>query len=276
MDVVIYHNPDCGTSRSTLKLLHACGFAPTVIEYLKTPPDEGELLALLHDMRVSLQEILREKGTPFNALGLGAPGKGEDELLAAVRQHPVLINRPIVQTPKGVRLCRPSDVVLDLLPELPRVNVTRDDGTPFLRDYQLTRLADLALVLEGAGLQTADLGEPGRTFFQYTRLDGEGVGWGGFELYGADVLLRSMAVEGRFHRQGNGRNLAALLMRRAYERGARHAYTLTDSADALAFFERIGFRAVDRLSAPPFIQFTRQARELCPASATLLARRITL
>lgn len=278
MTVTIYHNPVCGTSRSTLKLLQELNLAPTVIPYLQQPPTEPELAELLDRMGMSVREILREKGTPFAALGLGDLRKTDAELHAAIQAHPILLNRPIVVTNKGTKLCRPSDVVLDLLAyELPDLNSTRDDGTSFLRDRQIDRraLSDLAMAVEAAGLPTADLADPGRTFFHYTRLDSEGVGWGGFELYGSDVLLRSMAVERRFHRQGNGRNLATLLMRRAYDQGARQAYALTSNPEARAFFERLGFAAIDRATAPATIQTTRQAGGLCPASATLLTKRIT-
>lgn len=276
MNVTIYHNPDCGTSRSTLKLIRACGIEPAVVEYLKTPPDAGRLRGFADAMGVSLREIMREKGTPFAALGLGS-GKSVDELLAAIRQHPILINRPIVVSEAGSRLCRPSEIVLDILPDPPRTNITRDDGTPFLRDRRLDPegLTDLIVALEAAGLPTGDLGDPGRTFFHHRRLDDESVGWGGFELYGADALLRSMTVEPHARRQGNGRNLAALLMRRAHECGARQAYALTDNLDSRAFFEAAGFLAIERNAAPASIRGTRQVAELCPASAVLLTKPIT-
>src|SRR5215207_4037132 len=101
MDVIIYHNPACGTSRNTLGLIRNAGIEPHVIEYLKTPPT---------------RLLLRQKGTPFHELGLGNPALTEDELLDAIEAHPVLLNRPLVVTPKGVNLCRPSEAVLDLLP----------------------------------------------------------------------------------------------------------------------------------------------------------------
>ena len=277
MTVTIYHNPDCGTSRSTLKLLRAYGIEPVVIEYLNTPPSTPELIALLDRMGVPVREVLREKGTPYAALGLGDPALTDDQLHAAIQAHPILLNRPIVVTTKGVKLCRPSDVVLDLLPdELPDVTAIRDDGTPFLRDDP-TRgdSPDLAAALTAAGLPTADLADPGRSFFHFATLERDGIGWGGFELYGADVLLRSLVVMPHFHGQGYGRNLTALLMRRAYDQGARQAYALTSDSKARAFFERLGFAACDRASAPSAIQNTRQASGLCQASATLLTKRIT-
>jgi arsenate reductase len=116
MDVIIYHNPDCGTSRNTLALIRNAGVEPHVIEYLKTPPSRVLLAQLIARMGIAVRELLREKGTPFRDLGLDAPSLSDDALLDAMMQHPILINRPIVVSPKGVRLCRPSEAVLDLLP----------------------------------------------------------------------------------------------------------------------------------------------------------------
>ena len=116
MDIIIYHNPDCGTSRNTLGMIKNAGIEPHVIEYLKTPPSRGLLKQLIARMGISVRDLLREKGTPFRELGLDDPKWSDDELLDAMMAHPILINRPIVVTPNGVRLCRPSEMVLDLLP----------------------------------------------------------------------------------------------------------------------------------------------------------------
>jgi arsenate reductase (glutaredoxin) len=116
MDVVIYHNPDCGTSRNTLGLIRNAGIEPHVIEYLKTPPTRLLLRQLIGRMGIPVRDALREKGTPYAELGLGDEALTDDDLLDAMMAHPVLINRPIVVTPKGVRLCRPSETVLDILP----------------------------------------------------------------------------------------------------------------------------------------------------------------
>jgi arsenate reductase len=116
MDVIIYHNPDCGTSRNTLGLIRNAGIEPHVIEYLKTPPSRLLLRQLIERMSVPVREVVREKGTPYGELGLDDPSVTDDQLLDAMIAHPILINRPIVVTPKGVRLCRPSEAVLDLLP----------------------------------------------------------------------------------------------------------------------------------------------------------------
>jgi arsenate reductase (glutaredoxin) len=116
MDVVIYHNPQCGTSRNTLGLIRNAGIEPHVIEYLKTPPTRLLLRQLIARMGVSVRNVIREKGTPYHELGLDDPSLGDDALLDAMTEHPILINRPIVVTPLGVRLCRPSETVIDILP----------------------------------------------------------------------------------------------------------------------------------------------------------------
>jgi arsenate reductase len=116
MDVIIYHNPDCGTSRNALAMIRNAGIEPHVIEYLKTPPTRSLLKQLVARMGIPVRALLREKGTPFHDLGLGDAKLNDDQLLDAVIAHPILINRPIVITPKGVRLCRPSEEVMDLLP----------------------------------------------------------------------------------------------------------------------------------------------------------------
>jgi arsenate reductase (glutaredoxin) len=116
MDVIIYHNPDCRTSRNTLGMIRNAGVEPHVIEYLKTPPARALLKQLIERMGVTARSVLREKGTPFNDLGLADPSLTDDQLLDAMMAHPILVNRPIVVAPRGVRLCRPSEVVIELLP----------------------------------------------------------------------------------------------------------------------------------------------------------------
>lgn len=116
MDVVIYHNPACGTSRNALAMIRNAGIEPHVVEYLKTPPSREMLVQLIGRMGISARALLREKGAPYAELGLGDPALTDDQLLDAMMAHPVLINRPIVVSPKGVKLCRPSEEVLDLLP----------------------------------------------------------------------------------------------------------------------------------------------------------------
>ncbi len=115
MSVTIYHNPACGTSRNTLAMIRQSGEEPEVIEYLKSPPSRARLVELIEALGISPRELLREKGTPYAELGLADPKWSDDELIDFMLDHPILINRPIVVTPKGVRLCRPSELVLDLL-----------------------------------------------------------------------------------------------------------------------------------------------------------------
>ncbi len=116
MNVTIYHNPACGTSRNTLDLIRHAGIEPTVIEYLKTPPSKEDLAKMIADAGLSVREAIREKGTPYEELGLADPALSDDQLLDAMIATPILINRPLVVTHMGTRLCRPSEVVLDILP----------------------------------------------------------------------------------------------------------------------------------------------------------------
>jgi arsenate reductase (glutaredoxin) len=127
MDVIIYHNPDCGTSRNTLAMIRNAGIEPHVIEYLKTPPSRTMLKQLVAHIGITVRALLREKGTPYAALGLSNPNLTDEQLLDAMQAHPILINRPIVVTPKGVRLCRPSEQVLDLLPPQ-QAEFVKEDG----------------------------------------------------------------------------------------------------------------------------------------------------
>ena len=128
VDVVIYHNPACGTSRNTLAMIRNAGIEPHVVEYLKTPPSRALLIELINRAGITPRNLLREKGTPYAELGLGDPSLPDNALLDAMIAHPVLINRPLVVSPLGVRLCRPSEAVLDLLPEPQRAAFAKEDG----------------------------------------------------------------------------------------------------------------------------------------------------
>jgi arsenate reductase (glutaredoxin) len=141
MDVIIYHNPDCGTSRNTLALIRNAGVEPHVVEYLKTPPSRSMLKGLVQRMGITVREVIREKGTPYAELGLSDPALTDDQFLDAMLAHPILINRPIVVTSLGVRLCRPSEVVLDLLPEgFQQAEFFKEDGERVI-DEQGRRVA---------------------------------------------------------------------------------------------------------------------------------------
>ena len=128
MDIVIYHNPECGTSRNTLAMIRDAGIEPHVVEYLKSPPVRPLLASLIARMGVPVRSVLREKGTPYAELGLCDANLTDDQLLDAMMAHPILINRPIVVSPLGVKLCRPSEVVLDLLPWPQRTAFSKEDG----------------------------------------------------------------------------------------------------------------------------------------------------
>lgn len=127
-DITIYHNPRCGTSRNTLAMIRNSGVEPTVIEYLKTPPNREQLVALIAAAGLGVRGIMRAKEAMFSELGLADPAKTDDELIEAMMTHPILINRPIVVTPLGTRLCRPSELVLDILPQPQRGAFTKEDG----------------------------------------------------------------------------------------------------------------------------------------------------
>jgi arsenate reductase len=127
MSVTIYHNPACGTSRNTLAMIRQSGEEPVVIEYLKTPPDRARLIELIAALGIPVRALLREKGTPYAELGLADPKWSDDQLIDFMLAYPILINRPIVVTPKGTKLCRPSEVVLDLL-DHPLISFVKEDG----------------------------------------------------------------------------------------------------------------------------------------------------
>lgn len=140
VDIVIYHNPDCGTSRNTLAMIRNAGIEPHVVEYLKTPPSRTMLACLLQRMGMGARGLLREKGTPFHELGLDDETLSEDALLDAMVSHPLLINRPIVVSPLGVALCRPSERVLDLLPQPQQGAFAKENGEQVV-DAQGRRIA---------------------------------------------------------------------------------------------------------------------------------------
>jgi arsenate reductase len=128
VDIVIYHNPECGTSRNTLAMIRNAGIEPHVVEYLKTPPSRALLVELIDRAGITPRDLLREKGTPFAELDLGDGSLSDDALLDAMMAHPILINRPLVVSPLGVKLCRPSEAVLDLLPDPQRGAFAKEDG----------------------------------------------------------------------------------------------------------------------------------------------------
>ncbi|OCJ11991.1 arsenate reductase (glutaredoxin) [Rhizobium sp. AC27/96] len=132
MNVTIYHNPACGTSRNTLEMIRNAGLEPTVIEYLKTPPSREQLTKLISDAGLTVRQAIREKGTPYAELGLDDPNLTDDQLLDAMLKDPILINRPFVVSPLGTRLSRPSELVLDILPDTHKGEFTKEDGEKVL------------------------------------------------------------------------------------------------------------------------------------------------
>lgn len=133
-EIIIYHNPECGTSRNTLAMIRNAGIEPHVVEYLKTPPARPLLEQLIARAGITPRDLLREKGTPFEALGLSDPALGDAELIDAMMTHPILINRPLVVSPLGVKLCRPSEEVLDLIPDRQLGAFVKEDGGQVVDD----------------------------------------------------------------------------------------------------------------------------------------------
>jgi len=133
-NVTIYHNPQCGTSRNVLALIRNAGIEPEVIEYLKTPPTKEKLRELVAQMAVPVREVIREKEAVYKELGLEDPAMGDDALIEAMLAHPILINRPIVVTPLATRLCRPSEAVLDILPQPQRGAFAKEDGEQVINE----------------------------------------------------------------------------------------------------------------------------------------------
>lgn len=138
--ITIYHNPDCGTSRNTLALIRNSGVEPQIVEYLKTPPTRAQLVALIAAMGTPVRALLRRKGTPHDELGLDDPALSDEQLIDFMHAHPILMNRPVVVTPLGTRLCRPSEAVLELLPSPQRGAFNKEDGEPVV-DAQGHRVA---------------------------------------------------------------------------------------------------------------------------------------
>ncbi|ROT45293.1 arsenate reductase (glutaredoxin) [Pusillimonas sp. NJUB218] len=131
-NVTIYHNPKCGTSRNTLALIRHAGIEPNVVLYLETPPTRETIQKMAADAGLTLREAMREKGTPYAEMGLDKPEVSDAQLLDAIEAHPILLNRPFVVTEKGTRLCRPSEVALEILPAMPAKAFAKEDGTPML------------------------------------------------------------------------------------------------------------------------------------------------
>ncbi len=274
MSVTIYHNPDCGTSRNTLAMIRNAGIEPVVIEYLKTPPSSHELLELVRRMGVPLRSVMRRKGTPFDELGLGDPAVDDAALLAAIDHHPILINRPIVVTRRGAALCRPSEVILDLLDAPQRTDFIKEDGDRVViaDRLSLADLGELEAALMDAGLPAGDIASLTGSFYRFAKPLGQTVGYGGLQATGEDALLRSLVVLPAFRGQGFGKAVVLTLERIAATASHTTLHVLTISAEGL--FTKLGYRAGPRESAPSAIAATSAFRDLCPASAIYLTKSV--
>ncbi|MDB5395388.1 MAG: arsC, partial [Rhodospirillales bacterium] len=265
MTVTIYHNPDCGTSRNVLAMIRNAGIEPRIIEYLETPPTRDELLSLVARMGIPLRAVLRRKGTPFDELGLGDPDVTDDALLDAVERHPILINRPIVITPRSVKLCRPSEVVLEVLDTRQRTAFVKEDGDPVVMPISLAggQLEELHAALESAALPNSDITLAGRQLYRFTTTLGELVGFGGLEGDGGDRLVRSVVVLPSFRRRGYGKAITIALERLAVRDGATRLHLLTETA--VPFFQSAGYVAAERAAAPSDIAASAEFTKLCQA-----------
>lgn len=272
MSTTIYHNPACGTSRNVLAMIRNTGEEPLIIEYLKTPPTRDELLSLVARMDVPLRSVLRRKGTPFDELSLGNPEVSDAQLLDAVEANPILINRPIVITPRGVKLCRPSEAVLELLETPQRTAFVKEDGDPVVAPVPVDpmELPVLGAVLDAANLPSSDIALPGRQFYRFATTLGETVGFGGLEGDGPDLLVRSLVVLSTHQGKGYGEAIAVALERLAAAQGAKRLHLLSQAA--APFFVHIGFVVSDRASAPTGIAASEEFAGLCPASAHYLSK----
>ena len=276
MTVTIYHNPACGTSRNVLAMIRNTGEEPHVIEYLKTPPTRDELKRLVARMGVPLRSVLRRKGTPFEAFGLDNPSLTNEQLLDAIDENPILINRPIVVTSRGVKLCRPSEEVLDLL-ERPQLSAyVKEDGDPVVvgTPVESPDMEALKQALSAVELPTEDVDGPDRQFYRFTDTVGGYVGYGGLEGQGEDRLLRSIVVQPALLGKGYGKAIVSTIERVAARVGVKRLHLLTKGAGS--FFEKLGYVAADRSDAPTSIAESAQFAQLCPSSAKYLAKPVRM
>ncbi|MCB1479784.1 MAG: arsenate reductase (glutaredoxin) [Rhodobiaceae bacterium] len=275
MRPVIWHNPECGTSRNVLRILEACGLDPQVVRYRETPPDKETLARTIFDAGMSVRDALRRRGTPYDEMGLDDPGLSDDDLLDAMLREPVLINRPFVRTGKGVALCRPAEMVFDLIDAPVPADLMRTNGDALTLDKRIGADApELKTALETAGLPVSDLESCGGVFFSYATPDGKLAGFGGFQTLGKDALIRSVVVVPERRGQGLSKAIVPLLLRRAFDAGARTAWLLTETAPAA--FEKLKFVRVERNEAPEALRATEEFSALCPASAALMRKTISL
>lgn len=257
--VTIYHNPACGTSRKALGLIRLAGLEPQVIEYLLDPPTRERLAGMIHAAGLGVREALREKGTPYEQLGLSDRSLTDDQLLDAMMANPILINRPFVVTDLGTRLCRPPEIVLDILPKPPFVAADAAD-LPAIRD-----------LLSEAQLPVADIEGPTIRFW-LARDQGKVVGTVALEVHGGSAMLRSLAV----HPDHRGKGLGQALVRHAElcarNDGIQELCLLTTTAAEL--FGRRGYALISRDHAPEGVRRSEEFRSLCPDTAVCMLKRL--
>jgi arsenate reductase len=238
MTVEIYHNPSCSMSRNALRLIRSTGIEPHIIEYLNTPPTRLSLERLLARGNISAREILRSKETAFSELRLDNSALSDAELLQAIGAHPILMQRPIVVSPLGVNFCRPPELVLELLEHRPGGDVKREDGSDFLVDERVPYTPDVAAALVVAGLRDDALDET-CVIYRIRTLAGAASGFAGFRLEGLRAQFSAVALPSTAH-TNTRKNVMHLLLRRAYDLGAREMHA--DAGPADAFFADMGFR----------------------------------
>ena len=276
MQPVIWHNPDCGTSRNVLRVLKASGCAPDIVDYRETPPDHAMLARMIAAAGLRVRDAVRRRGTPFDEMGLGAENVSDADLLDAMVTTPILINRPFVRTLRGTALCRPADTVFALIDRGWPRGLTREKGAPFvIAERRAPDAIDLVAALHRAELPIEDLGGANKHFFSYATPDARRAGYAGFELPGDHhALLRSLVVPPTRRGEGLGRTIVPLALRAAHDAGARTAWLLTETAERT--FAELGFEAVDRDEAPEAVRSTAEFATLCPDTAVLMRRPITL
>lgn len=269
MAVTIYHNNDCGTSRNALAVAVHCGIIPRIVEYLKSPPSRDELRDILAKGRMSPQRIIRKKEPLYAELGLG--NASDDTLFDAIAAHPILLNRPLVVTESDAALCRPSDVTLDFLPEGPRTDFFKENGVPFLRDRMIDASDPGFLATHRAESFAGDDSHAhNKTLYVYRTLGGDVLGYGGFEIYGTDAYLRSIAVKSYARNRRIGTALVGLLQYRVRRAGGKQVWLL--SSTATHFFETLGFERCEFSDAPQAIAERRLNHSTYPLGTVLLKR----
>lgn len=240
MNVEIYHNPSCSMSRNALRLIRETGVEPRIIEYLEAPPTRAELLQRLDEARIRVREILRSKESQFTDLGLADNSLTDTAMLDALDAHPILMQRPIVVTSRGVNVCRPPELVLALLQNAPPPGTKREDGSDFLIDEEIELSPQLISMLSAEGMPAGAL-DQNFTIYRVRSLAGAEIGYAGIGVEGRAARLLAFLVLPAERNKHAGRNMMHLLVRRAYDLGAREMSVT--AGKAAGFFRSVGFEA---------------------------------